>query len=197
MLGEKINFIRVASLVLGAGGILLVSTNDIAHASFDHRLLLGNIAIFLGAAGSAFYNTYSKDLLTKYGELELLIGSYSVGVVACAIISCTTEPRPFYRLTGYSGTIWIAVVFLGVVSWGLAMVLWMWVLNRLEVSQISASIYLLPLLGLLLSVATVHEHITGKQIVGGALTLSGTALLTFLESRRQTRPDTTCTGETI
>lgn len=183
MLGEKLTLLRVASLFLGGCGILLVSANDIAHASFDHRLLLGNLMIFLGGAGSAFYNTYSKELLAKYGELELLIGSYVVGMVACAAISCSTEGRPFYRLGGYSGQVWIAVAVLGLVSWGLAMVLWMWVLNRLEVGQISTSIYLLPLFGLLLSVLTLHEQITGRLIVGGLLTLSGTVMLTFLEHR--------------
>lgn len=184
MLGEKLTLLRLASLLLGCCGILLVSTNDIAHVSFDHRLLLGNLMIFLGGAGSAFYNTYSKDLLAKYGELELLIGSYIVGIVACAAISRSTETKPFYHLVGYSAQIWIAVVFLGLVSWGLAMVLWMWVLNRLEVGQVSASIYLLPLFGLLLSVLTLHEQITGRQIIGGVLTLSGTVMLTFLEHRR-------------
>ena len=49
---------------------------------------------------------------------------------------------------------------LGVLPWGLAMVLWMWVLNRLEVGQVSASIYLLPFFGLGLSVLTVHDRIS-------------------------------------
>ena len=46
------------------------------------------------------------------------------------------------------------------------MVLWMWVLNRLEVGQVSTSIYLLPLFGLILSIVTVHDHITLSQILG-------------------------------
>ena len=62
------------------------------------------------------------------------------------------------------------------------MVLWMWVLNRLEVGQISTSIYLLPLFGLILSVVTVHDHITLSQILGGALTVAGTAALTLFEN---------------
>jgi drug/metabolite transporter (DMT)-like permease len=195
MLGERLTLLRVASLLMGGCGILLVSTNDIAHSSFDRRLLLGNLMIFLGGAGSAFYNTYSKELLAKYGELELLIGSYIVGIVACAAISCSTEAKPFYFVTGYSAQIWIAVSFLGLVSWGLAMVLWMWVLNRLEVGQVSASIYLLPLFGLLLSVLSLHEQIAGIQIVGGLLTLSGTAMLTFLEHRRTVRKEEIATRE--
>ena len=56
------------------------------------------------------------------------------------------------------------------------MVMWMWVLGRLEVGQISVSIYLLPLFGLLLSVISLHEKIGLAQVVGGGIVLMGTVL---------------------
>jgi drug/metabolite transporter (DMT)-like permease len=61
------------------------------------------------------------------------------------------------------------------------MVLWMWVLKRLDVGQISTSIYLLPLFGLVLSVISVHDHITLSQVLGGSLTVAGTVTLTMFE----------------
>ncbi len=184
MLGEKLNLIRVSSLLLGLLGTLLVSTSDLAQASFSRGLLFGNFIILIAGFGSAFYNTYSKDLLSRYSELEVLIFSYAVGAVACAIISATFESKPFYRVGGYSTSTWFAVAILGFLSWGIAMILWMWVLNRLEVGQISTSIYLLPLFGLVLSIITVHDRITLPQVFGGALTVAGTAVLTLFEGRR-------------
>ena len=78
---------------------------------------------------------------------------YGLGanVFDAAAVAAIFEAKPFYRVTGYSGATWIAVAVLGFLSWGVAMILWMWVLNRLEVGQISTSIYLLPLFGLILS----------------------------------------------
>jgi len=184
MLGEKLNLIRASSLLLGLVGTLLVSTTDLAQASFSRGLLLGNFVILIAGLGSAFYNTYSKDLLSRYSELEVLVFSYAVGAVACAIISATFESKPFYRVAGYSTATWLAVAILGFLSWGVAMILWMWVLNRLEVGQISTSIYLLPLFGLVLSIVTVHDRITLPQVFGGALTVAGTAILTLFEGRR-------------
>jgi len=184
MLKEKLSLIRTFSLLLGLVGTLLVSTSDLSRASFSRTLLMGNFVILIAGLGSAFYNTYSKDLLSRYSELEVLIFSYAVGLAACAIISAGFETRPFYRLAGYSGATWLAVAVLGFLSWGVAMILWMWVLNRLEVGQISTSIYLLPLFGLILSIVTVHDHITVPQILGGALTVGGTATLTLFEGRR-------------
>jgi len=192
MLGERLSLIRVFSLLLGLVGTLLVSTSDLSQASFSRSLLLGNFVILIAGLGSAFYNTYSKDLLSRYSELEVLIFSYAVGVAACALISAEFENKPFYRVAGYSGATWLAVTVLGLLSWGVAMILWMWVLNRLEVGQISTSIYLLPLFGLFLSIVTVHDHITLPQILGGALTVAGTATLTLFERTRS--PETTGSG---
>ena len=187
MLREKITPIRVLSLLLGLVGTLLVSTSDLARASFNRTLLLGNFVILIAGLGSAFYNTYSKDLLSRYSALEVLIYSYAIGATACAVISAAVETKPIYRVTGYSAATWLAIAVLGVLSWGVAMVLWMWVLNRLEVGQVSTSIYLLPLFGLILSIVTVHDRITLSQILGGALTVAGTATLTLFEGRRSAR----------
>lgn len=185
MLGERLTLIRVLSLMLGLAGTLLISTTDLAQASFNRRLLLGNLIILIAGLGSAFYNTYSKDLLSRYSELRVLLYSYIIGASACAVISAAFETKPFYQFSGYTGATWLAVVVLGVLSWGIAMVLWMWVLNRLEVGQISTSIYLLPLFGLIFSIVTLHERISVSQILGGVLTVAGTAMLTLYEGRRQ------------
>lgn len=70
---------------------------------------------------------------------------------------------------------------------GLAMVLWMWVLKRLEVSQVSASIYLLSLFGVLLSAVSLHERLTPAQIAGGVMVFLGTFLTSEYEARRALR----------
>ena len=183
MLKEKLTLVRILCLFLGLTGTVLVSTSDLSQASLSRNLLLGNLVILIAGGGSAFYNTYSKDLLARYSELEVLIYSYAVATVGCALISMVFESKPFYHITGYSRETWLAIAVLGMLSWGVAMILWMWVLKRLEVGQIATSIYLLPLFGLILSVLTVHDRITLPQILGGVLTVVGTAILTLFEGR--------------
>ena len=67
------------------------------------------------------------------------------------------------------------------------MVLWMWVLKRLEVSQISVSIYLLSLFGVLLSAITLHERLTLPQLAGGVMVFLATFLTSEYEARRISR----------
>jgi len=62
------------------------------------------------------------------------------------------------------------------------MILWMYLLRRLDVSQASVSIYLLPLLGVLFSALLLQERITPAMLVGGLLTLVGTILITTADT---------------
>ncbi len=189
MLGERITRIRIASLALGLAGTLLVSINDVRGASFSRTLLLGNLVIFLAGAGSAFYNAYGKDLLRRFSEIEVLVYSYGSGGLMCGAISALTESKPFYAVGGYPLQVWGAIAVLGLLSWGIAMVLWMWVLNKLDVGQISVSVYLLPFFGLLLSVLTLHERLDLLQLIGGGLVLIATIVLTAYDKPQVTNTE--------
>ena len=61
------------------------------------------------------------------------------------------------------------------------MVLWMFLLKRLDVSQASISIYLLPFLGVLISAVTLKEKVTTTMVVAGLVTMAGTILVTATE----------------
>lgn len=183
MLRERITAPRVLSLLLGLSGTIVLSSKDLARASLNGHVLTGNFVILLAMVGSSFYNTYSKNLLSRYSELEVLIYSYATATIGCALISMVLEKRPFYIIAGYPLETWVAIITLATLPWGVAMVLWMWVLKRLEVGQVSSSIYLLPFFGVVLSVITVHERVALPQILGGAMVLSATASLTLYEAR--------------
>lgn len=187
MLKEKLTYPRLIGLFLGLGGTLLISTDDLSHASFKADLLAGNIVIFLAGLGSAFYNAYSKELLTRYSELELLVYSDVLGAICCGLISLLLERSSLLGLYYYPASAWISVCVLGTLSWGIAMVLWMRVLSQLDLSQISVSVYLLPVFGVGLAILTLHERIQMQQIAGSALVIIGTIALTVFD--RTTAPE--------
>lgn len=187
LLGERLTWIRILSLALAIAGVLLISRGDLAAGSFSMALLAGNFVIFLAGMGSAFYNVFSKDLLERFTELEVLVYGYAVAIVCCALLSLAFDSRPFYLCATYSASAWVSLLVLGALSWGLAMVLWMWVLKRLAVGQVSASIYLLSFFGVILSAITLHERLHGLQLAGGALVITGTFLTSEYETRRMAR----------
>ncbi len=184
ILGERMTRIRWLSLVISLAGVLLLSRPDLRQQSLAHsEFLAGNgLGSAFACASSSFYNVYSKDLLKRFSGLEILVYGYAIALVPSILLLIWFEPLTWAVIASYTTATWISVLVLSVFSWGLAMVLWMFVLGRLDVTQASVSIYLLPFLGVLISSATLHEHITGSMLIGGAVTLAGAILITVAES---------------
>jgi drug/metabolite transporter (DMT)-like permease len=140
------------------------------------------VLVLLACTSSSFYNVYSKDLLSRFSSLEVLVYGYSMALVLSVPLLIWAEPLRWAAIVAYRNATWLSVLILSVFSWGLAMVLWMFVLRRLDVTQASVSIYLLPFLGVLISAATLHEPITRSMLLGGGITLAGAVIITVTES---------------
>lgn len=182
ILNEKMTLVRWGSVFLALIGVLIMSNIDWHHVGLTNsKFLLGNILVLAACASSSFYNVYCKELLSRFTPLEVLVGGYFLAVILSIPLIAALESFSWQAIRGYQAATWLAVIVLSVLSWGLAMVLWMFLLTRLDVSQASVSIYLLPFLGVLISAATLHEKITTAMVVGGLITLAGTILITTLE----------------
>ncbi len=182
ILGEKMSWLRWGSLAISLAGVLVLSAADLRHLQLLRgRFLLGNVLVLFACLGSSFYNVYCKELLKRFTLLEVLIYGYTLAFLVSLLLMPWAEPFSWSSLHAYSAATWVALIALSVFSWGLAMVLWMFLLKRLDVSQASVSIYLLPFLGVLISALTLKERITPVMIVGGLVTLAGTVLITSLD----------------
>lgn len=156
VLKERPRRLMIWSVLLALAGTVIVSWNDIQAGSFTGPTLVGNVACLIGGAGASFYNAYSKKLFVDRSPLEVLVYGYIVAAAMCAVISGVFDVTPFYRASEWSWTAWGGMVILGVTNWGLAQLLWMWLLDRLELVQIS----------LLVSVWALGEHVGVYQLGG-------------------------------
>jgi drug/metabolite transporter (DMT)-like permease len=188
LLGEKMTAVRWVSFVLAISGVLLVSDIDWKSVQiFRGTYLLGNGLIFISCLGSAYYNTYSKKLLEIFTPVELLVYSFLVSDVALFILMMIVEPSSLSKLTSLGPAAWGSLAIIAVFSLSLSMVLFFWVIKRIDVTQASLSIYLLPVFGVLLSSMVVKEKIRWQLIAGGLLVFAGTLLITVYEELRQNR----------
>jgi drug/metabolite transporter (DMT)-like permease len=182
ILNEKMTLVRWASLGIALGGVLILSDIDWRHLRLTSgTFLLGNILILVACTANSFYNVYCKELVSRFTPLEVLIYGYTLGLIVTLPLLIWVEPLSLESIRNYDPRTWIAVLAASIFSFGLAMVLWAIVLTRIDVSQASVSIYLLPFFGVLLSALTLHERITLTMVVGGLVTLAGTMLMTAFE----------------
>jgi len=175
--------VRWASLVVALAGVLILSDFDWRHLGLaSSKYAFAHFLILLACTSSSFYNVRCKGLLSRFTPLEVLIYGYVCAVIASVPLLIWVEPFRWSGVQAYNTATWISLLVLSVVSWGLAMVLWMYLLTRLDVSQASVSVYLLPFLGVVVSSVTLGERITSTMVLGGAVTLVGTILATSTET---------------
>jgi drug/metabolite transporter (DMT)-like permease len=183
LLGERLTWTRVATLLLALIGTYFVSSDELLGGKFTTPTLLGNLAILAACLGSSFYNIYSKRVLERYTGIEVLVYSYTVAAVLCAVASLCLDARPFYDVARLPPSTWLAIAALGGIIWGVSMVLFLWLLKRVDVGQVSISLYLQAFFGVLLSALILGERLRATQIVGGVMVLVATILAESHERR--------------
>jgi drug/metabolite transporter (DMT)-like permease len=194
ILHERMTAARWASLAIALVGVLVLSVKPPESAvnegmAIDWRdvgllsgdFAVGNLLVLAACTCSCLYNVGSKGLLTRFSSLEVLTCTYLVALATSAVMVVSFEPFSPNMLAALSVRTWMGLLLLGGVSWGLAMQLWLFLLTRLDVSQASVSIYMLPFFGVLLAAIILHEAITLPMMVGGAITLLGTILVVSTE----------------
>ena len=191
LLGEKMTAVRWLSFALAIGGVLMVSDVDWRSVQiFRGTYLLGNLLIFASCLGSAFYNTYSKKLLETFNPVELLVYSFLITGLELVVLMLIFEPPSLSQWLSLEPGIWTSLLTIALFSLSLSMLLFFWVIDKIDVTQASLSIYLLPVFGVLLSTVFVGEKVTAQLVLGGLLVFAGTFLVTVYEERSRMRAAT-------
>lgn len=178
MLRERLTPLRIVSLFVGLAGVALMSASDLRHASFfQSKFFIGNLMIFGGCAGSAFYNVYCKGLMQRFEEIEILIYSYITASIASIPLLIWVEPVPWHNLLSLPLSGWLAFAFLALFMYGASMLLFFAALAHLDVTTASISMYLVPVFGVLLAVTMLGERLTLIEIAGAFIVLSATVLI--------------------
>ena len=183
-LGEHMTRLRWIGFALAIAGVVVCSGIRWGEVNLtSSKYLLGNLMVFVAINGSAFYNSYSKKLLRRYSPLEVLLYSYYVVVAVMLPLALYTEPLSFLNVTNFKFAVWLGFILLAVLQYFLAMIIFLSVLKRLEATQVGLSNYLIPFFGVLMASIVLKEQLTKSMVLGGALVLAGTLIVTVCEQR--------------
>lgn len=178
MLGERLSRLRVLCLLIGLVGVALMSVNDLQNSSFLQKsYLAGNLLILVGTFGSSFYNVYCKGLMSRFAEIEILIFSYITASLATIPLLLTVEPFDPAAFRELDLQCWLAFGFLAVFMYGVSMLLFFYVLEHLPVTVASASLYLVPVFGVIIATTVLKEQLSPMSLVGAVIVLASTVLI--------------------
>ena len=182
-LQERMTPVRWISFGLAIIGVLMCSDINFRSLNFGKGYLYGNILIFLGTLGSAFYNSYGKKMLERYSPTEMLFCTYIAMFVLMTPLTLAREPGVFAAIPHFTIRTWIGLALLTFFHNYLSMVLFLKALKQLDAIQAALSNYLIAFFGIPIAAIWLKEKLTWIAILGGVLILGSTLLITLWENR--------------
>lgn len=165
VLKEKITWLRLVALTLATLGVIAVV--DPRSAQLDPDLFLGNLALIGAAVTWALYSVLvrktTRDVNVLLFSLIAFLGGLPISVPAGA-----WELQTMGMGSVTPGVIG-GILFLGIISTALAMVLWNTAFALVDASLASLAFFAQPVVGTLLGWLFLGERITPLFLLGGLL----------------------------
>lgn len=128
---------------------------------------------------------YSKGLLRRFEEIEILIFSYIAACAASVPLLSWVEPVRPTAFAAFDWNSWAAFGFLAVFMYGVSMLLFFHVLKHIDVTVASASLYLLPVFGVLLAAFLLGERLSPAALCGAGVVLVSTVMIMRYDTASQ------------
>ncbi len=164
--GEKIGARRALALLVGFAGVVVLASSKVAGASIGWAVAAGAAASFLYGIGINLVRRHLTGL-PPAAVASATLGSSALLIAPFAVVSWPQAAIPLHS--------WLSVVALGILSTGLAFVLYYRLIARVGASRASTVTYLIPLFGVAWAWILLDEPLTVAMGVASALILGSVA----------------------
>jgi drug/metabolite transporter (DMT)-like permease len=167
LLDDKMSVQRVLGLFIGFIGVVVLLSEDLTAGA--QSSILGQAAVILASifyAASSVYarrKTQAAPGLVR-GAAPLVSATVVMWLMAPVLESPLEVPQ--LPLT------WIAILWLGILGSGLALILWYYLLHEIGPTRTGMVTYIFPLGGVILGVIFLNEHLSWQLAIGALLIIS-------------------------
>ncbi len=172
VLKERISRLRGLGIVLSIVGVAAVVLAG--NASGARGSVQGDLLVLGGAVAWAFYTLINKDVGGRMPESLLLAYTMVLGTLfllpGAGLEVATSGFGPI------SPAGWLSVIFLGLGGSAASFFCWNAALRRLDASEASTYINLVPVITVLSAALMLGETLVPSQLLGGALVILGVYL---------------------
>jgi len=167
--GEKANYKKILGIVIAFVGTLFILFERGLDFSSDN--FWGFLIVLTGSFCYALYTIIGRDFSFKYGPL------YTTGITMIAgfflyIPVFLTTGVPL-EIESISGTSWLQILYLGLITSGLGYGLWYILLTMKDASKTAVFNNLQPVFTTILAVIIFGQMLTFPFILGGILIILG------------------------
>lgn len=176
--GEPLTMRRIAGLLIGFGGIVLLVWPELRAGGAGHAFLSGVIATQIACAGWAVGSSYARqrgrghareENVLATAALEMLFGG---GVLLAAAFALGETSRVVFAPRSTSALVYLIVV--GAIGGFSA---YTYALKHLPVATVSLYAYVNPIIAVILGSLVLQEPFTARIAIAAAIVLAGSALV--------------------
>ena len=174
-LGHRLTRDGVLGLVIGLFGVVILFSDSI-DSSISPSAEGVEIGIAAALVGSFFYGIAANYTVQKMQGISIL----TVATFTLVASSLLLLPLTFFAMPEgpISSRAWFAAIAIGVLPTALANVLYFQILGKIGSTKAVTVAYLIPVFAVLWGWWFLNEQITQVMIIGAAIILLGTSLVT-------------------
>ncbi len=156
-------------------GISIISISKDDYTTIN---VLGVFIILLASFSESLYFTFQKKYIEKYGFIAFTLYT----IMASSPFMLIFIPEIINDIHGATFTSIVSVLYLAIFPTIIPYVLLAYIVKSVGVSDATKSLYLTPIVSLLLSYLLLDELPTTLAIIGGLITLLGVSLSNFFQN---------------
>ena len=165
---------HLLGIALAAAGVIYLVGP--LRANFSAQTTLGNILIVINSLSYGAYIAVSRDLVKRYGALDVITWIFLIGAVITLPIAGHAWGAD--ELGSVPASAWLAVIYIVLIPTVGAYYLNAWALMRVAPSIVAVYIYLQPLLAFGLAPLVLGESWNSRTLVACVLIFAGVAVVT-------------------
>ena len=171
-LRERLAWLQVAGIILGALGVFVVVSNGDIRGLFTGNFgTPGDVLILVSAINWAVFSILSGRGLRRYQPTQMMFYVMAIGWLFTTILFIAggdIKDVSHMTWTSFGG-----ICFLGIFCSGLAYIAWYDGLQALPATQIGAFLNIEPLVAVIVAWPILHESILLITLAGGVIILIG------------------------
>jgi drug/metabolite transporter (DMT)-like permease len=173
---ERLNALGWAALALSTTGAALIALGGSHHATANGPTLAGDLLVVFSLGIALFWILFNQRLMKLHSHIVVTAYGIAAGTLMLALyVPFAYGPPPIH---GISLKAWLALIASGLLCTATTTLLWNWGMTQVPASQAGVLLNMEPLIGSLLGVFLLSEHLGPLAWLGGAMILTAAISLT-------------------
>lgn len=176
IIGERITWLKVSGIAMGAAGAGLLLTYG-KSLQFNRDQALGDFLVFTNAVSYGIYLVLVKKLMLKYHPIAISKWIFLLGTLM--VLPFGIRQLGAAQWDQFTPGIWLAVAYVLIFTTFMAYLLNAYALALVNPSIVSIYIYLQPLLATLIALTFGQDQLNPAKVISAVLIFSGVFLVSW------------------